>query len=69
MVNNKIIINKKYFGFFFMFWMLFFDTNSLIAHYNLLKDIENMESEKIFFIKKINNEKKKFLNICNNYNF
>lgn len=67
--NNQNILYKKYFnfGFFFIFWMIFFDTNSLITHYNLLKDIENMEYEKIYLIKMIDKEKKIFINICNNY--
>lgn len=64
-----IINKKKYFNFgcFFIFWMIFFDTNSLITYYNLSKDIENMESEKIYYINIINKEKKMFLSICNNY--
>lgn len=63
----QFIINNKYFhfGLFFIFWMMFLDTNSLIVHYNLLKEIENMESEKIYITNIINKEKKIFLKICN----
>lgn len=63
----QFINNKKYFhfGLFFIFWMIFLDTNSLIVHYNLLKEIETMESEKIYIINIINKEKKIFFNLCN----
>lgn len=49
----------------FLIWMIFFDTNSLITHFIIDKEIIKMESEKKYIKKKIALKKQLFNKICN----
>ncbi|XOD67642.1 MAG: FtsB family cell division protein [Flavobacteriales bacterium Tduv] len=55
----KPLLKSKYFwtGTFFLLWMIFFDTNSFMIHWNLEKDIKKMKSEQAYLKKKITTEK------------
>ncbi len=60
--NNKILkIFKNAFIFIlvvFVIWMLFFDTNSFLTHWELNSDIEDLEDEKEYYYKEIKKDKK-----------
>lgn len=38
---------------FFLFWMLFLDSNNFISQYRLSRKVSNLEKEKEFYIEKI----------------
>ena len=42
---------------FFVIWMIFFDTNSLIIHNELSDDIDKLNKQKKYFINEINKDK------------
>ncbi len=42
----------------FVIWMVFFDTNSLLIHLELKKEINKLEKQKEFLKNEINNDKK-----------
>jgi cell division protein FtsB len=42
----------------FLIWMLFFDTNSLLIHLELKKDIRNLEKQREFLQDEISKDKK-----------
>ena len=64
----KDLRKKKWFGILtnmyvlvltvFVIWMLFFDTNSLLIHLELKKEIEKLEKQKEFLKDEIANDKK-----------
>tara|TARA_R110000868_G_scaffold21614_12_gene89585 strand:- start:3964 stop:4296 length:333 start_codon:yes stop_codon:yes gene_type:complete len=64
----KGIRKKKWFGLVtnmyvlvltvFVVWMVFFDTNSLLIHWELKKQINNLEKQKEFLHEEIANDKK-----------
>jgi len=59
--NNKWIriIGNKYLiiTVFFVFWMLFFDTNSFLIHKELNDDIKKLEENKKAYLEEIINDK------------
>tara|TARA_Y100000385_G_scaffold36759_1_gene34317 strand:+ start:619 stop:951 length:333 start_codon:yes stop_codon:yes gene_type:complete len=59
--NNKWIriIGNKYLiiTVFFVFWMLFFDTNSFLIHKELNDDIKKLEKNKKAYLEEIINDK------------
>ena len=59
--NNKWIriIGNKYLiiAVFFVFWMLFFDTNSFLIHKELNDDIKKLEENKKAYLEEIINDK------------
>lgn len=64
----KEIRKKKWFGVVtnmyvlvltvFVIWMVFFDTNSLLIHWELKKQINNLEKQKEFLHEEIDRDKK-----------
>ena len=42
---------------FFVVWMIFFDTNSLIIHNELSNDIDKLNNQKKYFTNEINKDK------------
>lgn len=42
----------------FAIWMLFFDTNSFLTHWELNKDIDDLEDEKEYYQREIEKDKK-----------
>ena len=42
----------------FAIWMLFFDTNSFLTHVELNKEIDDLESEKDYYKREIEKDKK-----------
>lgn len=46
------------FTFFFLIWMLFFDSNDLIEQFRLRKKLKSLEEQKEFYMKKIEEVKK-----------
>jgi len=42
---------------FFVIWMIFFDTNSLIIHNELSNDIDKLNNQKKYFTNEINKDK------------
>ena len=42
----------------FAIWMLFFDTNSFLTHWELGKDIKKLEDEKEYYTREIEKDKK-----------
>ena len=60
--------NKKWFKFikniyvivltFFLIWMVFFDTNSLLIHLELRKEVKKLEQQKQFLQSEITKDKK-----------
>lgn len=64
----KELRKKKWFGFLtnmyvlvltvFVVWMLFFDTNSLLIHLELRKEIKKLEKQQEFLKQEIANDKK-----------
>ena len=42
----------------FVIWMAFFDTNSLLIHLELRKEVKKLEQQKEFLQKEITNDKK-----------
>jgi cell division protein DivIC len=45
------------FGCFFLFWLLFIDSNDLISQYRLDRKLENLEAEKEYYEAKIDQVK------------
>lgn len=66
--SPKCFLRDKYFwvGSLFILWMIFFDTNSLMAHWKLGKDIYKMKSERDYLRKKIATEKDQLKKIQTN---
>lgn len=63
MIKNNIFL--KYFKnvfiiilMVFAIWMLFFDTNSFLTHWELGKDIKKLEDEKEYYTREIEKDKK-----------
>ena len=60
--ENKIIrfLSNKYFIILMLFviWMIFFDENSLINHWELDKEIDNLEKSNEYYQKEIEQDKK-----------
>lgn len=46
------------FTFFFLVWMLFFDSNDLVAQFKLRQKLRNLEAQKTYYIQKIEDVKK-----------
>lgn len=46
------------FGLFFLVWMLFIDSNDLFTQYRLNKKLNDLENEKEYYLKKIEEVKK-----------
>lgn len=46
------------FTFFFLVWMLFFDSNDLVAQFKLRQKLRNLEAQKTYYIQKIEEVKK-----------
>jgi len=64
MANSKTQIFKIFKNAFilisvvFAIWMLFFDTNSLLTHVELNRDIDDLEDEKEYYKREIGKDKK-----------
>ncbi len=66
-MNFKGLKNKKWFTIasnmyvlvltVFVIWMVFFDTNSLLIHLELKKEIKNLEKTKVFLMDEIAKDK------------
>lgn len=54
------IFKNYYFliGVFFLFWIVFIDSNDLISQYRLSRKLNNLEDEKEYFVEKIEEVKK-----------
>ena len=50
-------------GVFFLIWMIFLDTHSLLVHLELSKEIEKLNERKKFFESEIKNENKLILDL------
>lgn len=65
--NNKILkIFKNAFILIFVIfavWMLFFDTNSFLTHWELNNDIDDLEAEKDYYLREIEKDKKEIKKI------
>ncbi len=75
MIWWKSIINKLpkfvknfYFlvGVGIVFWVLFFDSNDLITQYKLTQQLKNLQQEKLYYLKNIDNIKKEREALMNN---
>ena len=42
---------------FFVIWMIFFDTNSLLMHFELNKKIQKLENQKIYYLNEIKKDR------------
>ena len=60
--NNKysrLLINKYvWVGLFFVIWMTFLDTNSLLVHYELNDEIDKLETRKSYYQNELKSDKK-----------
>ena len=60
--NNKysrLLINKYvWVGLFFVIWMTFLDTNSLLVHYELNDEIDKLETRKTYYQNELKSDKK-----------
>ena len=63
----KKLFWHKYFliSFLFLVWMIFFDTNSILTHYELQKQINKYQSEKNALEKKIEESETKYTSLKN----
>ena len=43
---------------FFVIWMIFFDTNSMLIHHELSTDIKDLKDEKAYYKKEIEKDRK-----------
>jgi cell division protein DivIC len=61
------IFDKKYWiiMFFFVVWMIFFDSNSMITHWELSKELHSIVQEKEVLKAKINKEKREYNRLKN----
>lgn len=50
----------------FLIWMIFFDTHSILIHYELSRQIQKIEIEKIELQNKIKKSTKNYNNLKNN---
>ena len=49
----------------FITWILFFDAENLVSQFKIIKKLENLENEQMYYlqkIKEVKKDKKKFLN-------
>lgn len=46
------------FTFFFLIWMVFFDSNDLIMQFRLRRKLKSLEEQKVYYLKKIEEVKK-----------
>ncbi len=56
MLNSKIKIPRNFYlwaGVAFLVWMLFFDSNDFYSQYQLTSKLSELESEKTFYLEKI----------------
>lgn len=58
-IKKMLKRNNLFWGilFFFVVWMLFFDTNSLLIHRELNKEKEKLNKQKLFLQKEIEKDK------------
>jgi len=55
----KLLLNKYiWVGLFFVFWMTFLDTNSLLVHLELDQKINKLEKQKSYYLNELKSDKK-----------
>jgi cell division protein FtsB len=71
MTKNKKLVFKIFKNIFvlifvvFAVWMLFFDTNSFLTHLDLNKEMDDLESEKEYYKREIEKDKKELETLTN----
>jgi len=71
MTKNQKLIFKIFKNIFvlifvvFAIWMLFFDTNSFLTHIELNNEMDDLESEKEYYKREIQKDKKEIENLSN----
>ena len=64
-LKNPYLIAYTVIGVFFLLWMVFLDTHSLLVHQELNKEIENLKKRKDFLESQIEKDNKLILDLNN----
>ena len=60
MIWNSIkpIVNNKYLltGIFFVVWVIFFDQNNLIDRYKLVREVDQLQKNRVYYIERIKSD-------------
>ena len=64
-LKNPYLIAYTVIGVFFLLWMVFLDTHSLLVHQELNKEIENLKKRKDFLESQIEKDNKLISNLKN----
>jgi cell division protein FtsB len=64
----RILLNKYVFvGLFFVIWMLFLDTNSLLVHMELNEEINDIKKRNNYYKKELKSDKKQVKNLKDSF--